>query len=105
MQSYKKTLKEVEELIIENPNYTLALLYSYVEKFQGLFNTLNRIIIVIKERRLTGCQILSLIHQYILNGNKMVHEAIVQYVFFLIIIKIIIKYFHIHKITTVTAYK
>ncbi|XP_045452520.1 gamma-tubulin complex component 4 [Melitaea cinxia] len=78
LQSYKKTLKEVEELIIGNPNYTLSLLYSYVEKFQGLFNTLNRIINVIKERRLMGCQILSLIHQYILNGNKMVHEAIVQ---------------------------
>lgn len=50
-----------------------------------------------------GCQILSLIHQYILNGNKMVHEAIVQYVpIFLIIIKKILNTF---IFTTDTAYK
>ncbi|CAG4946908.1 unnamed protein product [Colias eurytheme] len=78
LQSYKKTLKDVEELVIANKNYTLSFVYSYVEKFQGLFNTLNRIITTIKERRLVGCQILSLLHQYILSGNEMVHEAIVK---------------------------
>ncbi|KAJ0174180.1 hypothetical protein K1T71_010326 [Dendrolimus kikuchii] len=77
LQSYKKTLVEVENLVIGNHNYTLAFIYSYVEKYHGLFNTLNRIITTIRERRLNGCQILSLIHQYILNGNERVHQAIV----------------------------
>ncbi|XP_072942536.1 gamma-tubulin complex component 4 [Epargyreus clarus] len=78
LQSYKKTLVEVEGLVIGNQNYTLSFVYSYVEKYQGLFNVLNRIIVTIKERRLSGCQILSLIHQYILSGNEMVHEAILK---------------------------
>ncbi|CAK1584610.1 unnamed protein product [Parnassius mnemosyne] len=78
LQSYKKTLLEVESLIIGNTDYTLSFVYSYVEKFQGLFNTINRIITTIKERRLTGCQILSLTHQHILNGNEVVHNAIVR---------------------------
>ncbi|CAF4806339.1 unnamed protein product [Pieris macdunnoughi] len=78
LQSYKKTLKDVESLVIGNKNYTLAFVYSYVEKYQGLFNTINRIISTLKERRLIGCQILSLLHQYILSGNEMVHEAIVK---------------------------
>lgn len=78
LQSYKKTLLEVEGLIIGNHKYTLAFVYSYVEKYRGLFNTLSRIISTIKERRLVGCQILSLTHQHILNGNEMVHEAIVK---------------------------
>ncbi|CAG9564079.1 unnamed protein product [Danaus chrysippus] len=78
LESYKKTLKEVESLIIGNQNYTLAFVYSYVEKFQGLFHTLNKIISTIKERRLSGCQILSLVHQCILSGDKMVHEAILK---------------------------
>ncbi|XP_045777470.1 gamma-tubulin complex component 4 isoform X1 [Maniola jurtina] len=78
LQSYKKTLKEVEDSVIGNQNYTLSFVYSHVEKFQGLFNTLNRIISTIKGRRLTGCQILSLVHQHILNGNQLVHEAIIQ---------------------------
>ncbi|KAG6449693.1 hypothetical protein O3G_MSEX006182 [Manduca sexta] len=78
LQLYKKTLIEVESLVIGNINYTLSFVYSYVEKYRGLFNTLNRVITTIKERRLVGCQILSLIHQYILNGSEMVHEAIVK---------------------------
>lgn len=78
LRSYKNTLKEVQDLVVGNQNYTLAFVYSYVEKFRGLFNTLNKIINTIKERRLSGCQILSLVHQYILNGNKMVHDSIVQ---------------------------
>ncbi|XP_059060832.1 gamma-tubulin complex component 4 [Achroia grisella] len=78
LQNYKKTLVEVESLVINNHNYNLSFIYSYVEKFHGLFNTLNRIIVTIKERRLTGCQILSLTHQYILNGNEMVHEAVMK---------------------------
>ncbi|XP_047523681.1 gamma-tubulin complex component 4 isoform X2 [Pieris napi] len=78
LQSYKETLKDVESLVIGNKNYTLAFVYSYVEKYQGLFNTINRIISTLKERRLVGCQILSLLHQYILSGNEMVHEAIVK---------------------------
>ncbi|KAG7301406.1 hypothetical protein JYU34_014351 [Plutella xylostella] len=78
LQSYKKTLLEVEGLIIGNHKYTLSFVYSYVEKYRGLFNTLSRIISTIKERRLVGCQILSLTHQHILNGNEMVHEAIVK---------------------------
>ncbi|CAH0764361.1 unnamed protein product [Diatraea saccharalis] len=78
LQSYKKTLIEVESLVIGNHNYTLSFVYSYVEKFRGLFNTLNKILTTIKQRRLVGCQILSLIHQYILNGNEMVHEAVVR---------------------------
>ncbi|XP_026763022.2 gamma-tubulin complex component 4 isoform X2 [Galleria mellonella] len=78
LQDYKKTLVEVESLIIGNHNYNLSFVYSYVGKFHGLFNTLNKIIVTIKERRLTGCQILSLTHQYILNGNEMVHEAVIK---------------------------
>ncbi|CAK1551070.1 unnamed protein product [Leptosia nina] len=78
LQSYKKTLMDVEHLVIANKNYTLAFVYSYVEKYQGLFNTLNRIIATLKERRLMGCQILGLLHQYILSGNEMVHDAIVK---------------------------
>ncbi|KAL4714997.1 hypothetical protein ACJJTC_003148 [Scirpophaga incertulas] len=78
LQTYLKTLLEVESLILGNQNYTLAFIYSYVEPFKDLFDTLNKIIISIKERDLVGCQILSLIHQYILNGNKMIHEAIVR---------------------------
>ncbi|XP_073953708.1 gamma-tubulin complex component 4 [Choristoneura fumiferana] len=78
LKSYKKTLVEVEGLVIGNHNYTLSFVYSYVEKFQGLFNTLNRLITTVKERRLIGCQILSLTHQHILNGNEMVHEAITK---------------------------
>lgn len=78
LQSYKKTLVEVESLVIGNHNYTLAYVYSYIQQYQGLFNTLNRMISTIKERKLTGCQILSLIHQYILNGNEKVHQAIVK---------------------------
>lgn len=77
LQSYKQTLVEVEGLVISNHKYTLSFVYSYVVKFRGLFNTFNKIITTITERRLVGCQILSLIHQYILNGNEMVHEAIV----------------------------
>ncbi|XP_028029212.1 gamma-tubulin complex component 4 isoform X1 [Bombyx mandarina] len=76
--SYKKTLVEVESLVIGNHNYTLSYVYSYIEKYQGLFNTLNRIITTIKERRLMGCQILSLIHQYILSGNKSIHDAVLK---------------------------
>ncbi|VVC94031.1 unnamed protein product, partial [Leptidea sinapis] len=78
LESYKKTLKDVEQLVIANPSYPLAFVYGYIEKYQGLFNTLNRIIITILERRLAGCQILSLVHQFILSGNEMVHEAILQ---------------------------
>ncbi|XP_013187642.2 gamma-tubulin complex component 4 [Amyelois transitella] len=78
LQSYKKTLLEVESLVIGNHNYTLSFVYSYVEKYRGLFDTLNKIISTIKERRLAGCQILSLTHQYILNGNEMVHGAVVK---------------------------
>ncbi|XP_063626450.1 gamma-tubulin complex component 4 [Cydia splendana] len=78
LQSYKKTLLEVEGLVMGNHTYTLSFAYSYVEKYQGLFNTLNRLISTIKERRLNGCQILSLTHQYILNGNEMVHDAIIK---------------------------
>ncbi|XP_023954385.2 gamma-tubulin complex component 4 isoform X2 [Bicyclus anynana] len=78
LQSYRNTLMEVESLVLGNQNYTLSFVYSHVEKFQGLFLTLIKIISTIKERRLTGCQILSLIHQYILNGDKLVHEAIIQ---------------------------
>ncbi|CAH0724383.1 unnamed protein product, partial [Brenthis ino] len=78
LKSYKKTLKEVQDLVIGNQNYTLAFVYSYVEKFRGLFNTLNKIINTIKERRLIGCQILSLVHQYVLNGNEMVHDSVIQ---------------------------
>lgn len=78
LQSYKKTLVEVEGLIIGNHSYTLAFVYSYVEKFYGLFNNLNRIITTIRERRLIGCQVLSLIHQYILSGNESVHLAVVK---------------------------
>ncbi|RVE53749.1 hypothetical protein evm_001641 [Chilo suppressalis] len=78
LQSYKKTLVEVESLVIGNHKYTLSFVYSYVEKFQGLFNVLNKIITTIKQRRLVGCQILSLIHQFILNGNEMVHVAMVR---------------------------
>lgn len=80
LQSYKKTLKEVQDLVIGNQNYTLSFVYSHVEKFQGLFNTLIKIIVTIKQRRLIGCQILSLVHQYILTGDKIVHEAIIRYV-------------------------
>lgn len=69
---------EVEGLVIGNHSYTLAFVYSYVEKYRGLFNTLNRIITTIKERDLKGCQILNLTHQYILNGNEMVHEAVIK---------------------------
>ncbi|PZC83790.1 hypothetical protein B5X24_HaOG206947 [Helicoverpa armigera] len=78
LQSYKQNLMEVESLVIGNHNYTLSFVYSYVEKFRGLFNTLNKIITTIEHRRLIGCQILSLLHQYILNGNERVHEAIVR---------------------------
>jgi hypothetical protein len=78
LQAYKKTLVEVESLVIGNHNYTLSFVYSYVEKYRGLFNTLNKIITTITERGLVGSQILSLVHQYILNGNEMVHEAIVR---------------------------
>ncbi|XP_068620049.1 gamma-tubulin complex component 4 [Battus philenor] len=78
LQSYKKTLVKVEALVIGNKDYTLSFVYSYVEKFQGLFNTIYRIIATIKERRLNGCQILSLIHQHILNGSEMVHNAILD---------------------------
>ncbi|XP_053614341.1 gamma-tubulin complex component 4 isoform X2 [Plodia interpunctella] len=78
LQSYKKTLLEVESLVIGNHNLTLSFVYSYVEKFCGLFNSLNKIICTVKERRLVGCQILSLTHQYILNGNEMVHASIVK---------------------------
>lgn len=80
LKSYKKTLVDVESLVIGNHNYTLAFIYSYVEKYHGLFNTLNRIITTIRERRLNGCQILSLIHQYILNGNEKVHQAVLKWV-------------------------
>lgn len=68
----------VEKLVIGNKDYTLTFVYSYVEKFQGLFNTINKIISTIKERRLNGCQILSLTHQNILNGNEMVHSAMLR---------------------------
>ncbi|XP_026320640.1 gamma-tubulin complex component 4 [Hyposmocoma kahamanoa] len=78
LQSYKNTLVEVEGLVIGNHSYTLAFVYSYVEKYRSLFNTLNRIITTIKERDLRGCQILDLTHQYILNGNEMVHDAVLQ---------------------------
>ncbi|KAI5633776.1 spc97 / spc98 family domain-containing protein [Phthorimaea operculella] len=78
LETYKKTLVEVEGLVIGNHNYTLSYVYSYVEKYKGLFNTLNRLIVTIKERRLVGCQILSLVHQYILNGNEMVHDSVVK---------------------------
>lgn len=78
LQSYKKTLVEVEGLVIGNHNYKLSFVYSYVEKYRGLFITLDKIITTIKERRLIGCQVLSLIQQYILNGNEMVHESIVK---------------------------
>lgn len=78
LQSYKKTLVEVESLVIGNHNYTISYIYSYVEKYNGIFNTLNGVITTIKERRLTGCQVLSLLHQYILNGNERVHGAIIQ---------------------------
>lgn len=79
LKTYKQTLVEVESLIIGNHSYTLSFIYGYVEKYRSLFNTLNRIISTIKERRSTGCQILSITHQHILTGNEMVHEAIVRY--------------------------
>ncbi|XP_013163119.1 PREDICTED: gamma-tubulin complex component 4 [Papilio xuthus] len=78
LQSYKKALVKVEKLVIGNKDYTLTFVYSHVEKFQGLFNTINKIISTIKERRLSGCEILSLTHQNILNGNEMVHSAILR---------------------------
>ncbi|XP_026742144.1 gamma-tubulin complex component 4 homolog isoform X2 [Trichoplusia ni] len=78
IQTYKKTLMEVEALVIGNHNYTLSFVYSYVEKYRGLFNMLNKIIAAIEQRRLTGCQILSLLHQYILNANERVHEAVIR---------------------------
>ncbi|XP_022821178.1 gamma-tubulin complex component 4 [Spodoptera litura] len=78
LQSYKQNLMEVESLVIGNHNYTLSFVYSYVEKYQGLFNTLNKIISTIEHRKLTGCQILSLLHQYILNGSEQVREAILR---------------------------
>lgn len=80
IQTYKKTLMEVEALVIGNHNYTLSFVYSYVEKYRGLFNMLNKIIAAIEQRRLTGCQILSLLHQYILNANERVHEAVIRFV-------------------------
>ncbi|KAJ8717191.1 hypothetical protein PYW08_005590 [Mythimna loreyi] len=76
--SYKQDLVEVESLVIGNHNYTLSFVYSYVEKYRGLFDTLNKIIDTIEQRKLTGCQILSLLHQYILTGNERVHEAVVK---------------------------
>ncbi|KAH9643639.1 hypothetical protein HF086_006115 [Spodoptera exigua] len=78
LQSYKKNLMEVEGLVIGNHNYTLSFVYSYVEKYRGLFNTLNKIITTIEHRKLIGCQILSLLHQYILNGSEKVREAILR---------------------------
>lgn len=78
LQSYKQNLIEVESLVIGNHNYTLSFVYSYVEKYRGLFNTLNKIIATIEQRKLAGCQLLSLLHQYILNGNERVHEAVVR---------------------------
>ena len=78
LQSYKQNLTEVESLLIGNHNYRVSFVYSYVEKYRGLFNTLIKIIATIEQRQLTGCQILSLLHQYILNGNEKVHEAIVR---------------------------
>ncbi|XP_075981312.1 gamma-tubulin complex component 4 [Anticarsia gemmatalis] len=78
LQSYKKTLMEVEGLVIANHNYTLSFVYSHVVCYRGLFNTLNRIITTIEQRRLTGCQILSLVNQYILTGNEKVHDAIIR---------------------------
>lgn len=80
LQSYKKTLMEVENLVLANHSYTLSFVYSYVEGYQGLFATLNKIIATIEHRKLIGCQILSLLHQYILTGNEKVHEAILRYV-------------------------
>ncbi|KPJ14748.1 Gamma-tubulin complex component 4 [Papilio machaon] len=74
----QENCKQVEKLVIGNKDYTLTFVYSYVEKFQGLFNTINKIIGTIKERRLSGCEILSLTHQNILNGNEMVHSAILR---------------------------
>lgn len=78
LQAYKQTLIEVEATIIENQTLTLSYVNSNVEKYRGLFNTLNRMISTIKERRLKGCQILSLVHQHILTGNEMVHETVVK---------------------------
>lgn len=78
LQSYKRTLLEVEKLVVENHTLTLSFIYSHVEKYRGIFNTLNRMISTIKERRLSGCQILSLVHQFILTGNEMVHESILK---------------------------
>lgn len=78
LQSYKKTLMEVESLVIGNHNYTLSFVYSYVEGFQGLFHTLNKIITTIEERKRFGCQILSLLHQHIMTGDEKVHDAILR---------------------------
>ncbi|KOA95839.1 putative gamma-tubulin complex component 4, partial [Operophtera brumata] len=41
LQSYKNTLVEVESLVIGNHNYTISFIYSYVEKYNGIFSTLN----------------------------------------------------------------
>lgn len=78
LQAYKLNLMEVESLVLGNHNYTLSFVYSYVEKYRGLFNTLNKITTTIEQRKLIGCQILSLLHQHILNGNERVHEAVVK---------------------------
>lgn len=78
IQSYKQMLIEVEKLMIENHTYTLSFIYSHVEKYRSLFITLNKIISSLKERKLTGCQILSYIHQHILTGNPMVHESVIK---------------------------
>lgn len=78
LQTYKKTLMEVESLVIANHNYTLSFVYSYVECYRGQFIILNHIINTIEQRRLTGCQILGLLYQHILTGDEKVHEAILR---------------------------
>lgn len=70
LEPYKLHVIQLQKQIFNNPHLSLSYVLGSVEKFKFLFQTLNKIISSIKDQKSFGCQILSVLQQHILTGDK-----------------------------------
>lgn len=57
-ESYREEIMKLEDAILKNPNLSLSYFLTYMEKYDGIFNTLLSTIHIITEDNVHGCLIL-----------------------------------------------
>lgn len=75
LEDYCNTVKQLENIFLENPQLPLTYVLSSVEKYRHLFQELLLMIKVIENDKVPGCLLIGKLHNYIDCGVDQLSSA------------------------------